>query len=115
MCWARRGIPLSCAKPPSPARFWSSRFESILPASSSSSSAREGRCGASKGQPAAHGTARARRIASLSVREKRQIFTWMRDAADGGRGHDLFMPKFGCTMGEFCTWHILAKQVLAEE
>lgn len=60
-------------------------------------------------------TARARRIASLSVREKRQIFTWMRDAPDGGRGHDLFMPKFGCTMGEFCTWHILAKQVLVEE
>ena len=60
-------------------------------------------------------TARARCVASLSVREKRQIFTWMREAYDGDAGHDLFMPKYGCTMGEFCTWHILAKQVLAEE
>jgi len=58
-------------------------------------------------------SAHARRIASLSVREKRQIFTWMRESHDPARGHDLFMPKYGCTVGEFCTWHILAKQVLA--
>lgn len=59
-------------------------------------------------------TALARHVASMSVRDKRQIFTWMRDTYDSHRGHDLFMPKYGCTMGEFCTWHVLAKLVLAD-
>ena len=55
--------------------------------------------------------ASAAHVCALGVKEKRQIFTWLRDTYDPEAGHDLFMPRYGCTFGAFCTWHVLSKQV----